>query len=101
MDNVDVTKIAVTGSGDTVSILAGTAAEAQVYYSYNSGEDWKRSKKEPTGLARTYVLMAPDTDLAYAATSGSESAFSISGDRGVTWKPEYPLPCPNLPDYKN
>ena len=44
-DNVDTTKIAVMGSGDTASILAGMAAEAQVYYSHNGGQNWKRSKK--------------------------------------------------------
>ena len=88
LNNVDVTGLAVTGNGNTANLLAGAAANAQTYFSTDGGSNWTRSRKEPTGGSKTYVLMAPDfsgSGEVYAATSGSESAFSISQDRGVTW----------------
>ena len=71
-----------------ISLLAGAADSAQTYFSTDGGKSWTRSRKEPTGESKTYVLMAPDfsnTGRAYAATSGDESAFSISQDNGDTW----------------
>ena len=88
LSNVDVTGLAVTGSATTANLLAGAAGSGQVYYSTDGGSNWKRSSKPPTGQSKTYVLMAPDfadSGRAYAATSGTESAFSISQDGGITW----------------
>jgi len=88
LSNVDVTGLSVTGSDTTANLLAGTANSAQTYFSADGGTNWTRSRKEPTGGSKTYVLMAPDfssSGKAYAATSGSESAFSISQDSSVTW----------------
>ena len=88
LNNVDVTGLAVTGSDSDANLLAGTANSAQTYFSADGGTNWTRSRKEPTGGSKTYVLMAPDfssSGKAYAATSGSESAFSISQDSSVTW----------------
>jgi len=88
LSNVDVTGLAVTGDNTAANLLAGAANSAQTYVSADGGRNWKRSRKEPTGSSRTYVLMAPDfssSGKAYTATSGTESAFSISQDRGVTW----------------
>jgi len=88
LSNVDVTGLAVTGEANATSLLAGAATSAQTYFSADGGSNWTRSRKEPTGGSKTYVLLAPDfasSSKTYAATSGSESAFSISQDSGVTW----------------
>ncbi|MBA7688490.1 hypothetical protein ES703_96972 [subsurface metagenome] len=56
--------------------------------SHDGGRNWKRSTRPPTGQVYTYVVMAPDfagSGRVYAATTGTESAFSISQDSGVTW----------------
>ena len=87
LSNIDVTTIAVTGNAATANLLAGTAS-SQVYLSTNGGSSWTRSTKPPTGQSQTFVLMAPDfanSGKVYAATSGTESAFSLSQDSGVTW----------------
>ena len=88
LSNIDVTTLAVTGDAATANLLAGAATSAQVYISTDGGSNWTRSTKPPTGQSKTYVLMAPDfssSGRAYAATSGTESAFSVTQDRGVTW----------------
>ena len=88
LSNVDVTSLAVTGSTAAGSLLAGTSSGAQVYFTTDGGISWTRSAKEPTGQAKTFVVMTPDFSnrgKAYAATSGTESAFSCTADGGVTW----------------
>ena len=87
--NIDVTSLAVTGNSATASLLAGAGSSNRVYISTDGGINWTRNTKEPTGQFKTCVLMAPDFTSygrAYAATSGTESAFSITQDGGVTWK---------------
>lgn len=85
LSNIDVTGIAAHGDTPAVSLLAGTADSAQAYFSIDGGRSWTGSRKEPTGESQTYVLMAPENGKPYAATSGDESALSISEDNGVTW----------------
>ncbi len=88
LGNIDVTSLAVCGNTTNAILLAGVAGDGQVYYSYDGGGSWVRSLKEPTGQSETFVLMAPDflgQSRAYAATSGAESAFSVTSDGGVTW----------------
>jgi photosystem II stability/assembly factor-like uncharacterized protein len=88
LSNIDVTGLAAYGDTPTISLLAGSADSAQTYSSTDGGQSWIRSRKEPTGESSTCVLMATDfsnTGKAYAATSGDESAFSISQDNGNTW----------------
>ncbi|MFC1932912.1 hypothetical protein ACFLXU_04710 [Chloroflexota bacterium] len=88
LSNVDVTGLAVTGDTTAISLLAGAANSTRVYISTDSGSNWTRSKKAPTGQSKTYLLMAPDftsSGIAYAATSGTGSAFSYTTDGGVTW----------------
>ncbi len=88
LSNTDVTAVAVTGNAVTANLLAGAASSAQVYLGTDGGGNWTRSTKEPTGQAKTCVVMAPDfssSGKAYAATSGTESAFSYTVDGGVTW----------------
>ncbi|MDP2930901.1 MAG: hypothetical protein Q8O05_00180, partial [Chloroflexota bacterium] len=85
--NLDVTSLAVSGETAAAYLLAGAARSAQVYRSSNGGKDWTRGSKPPTGQSDTFVLLATDfssSGLAYAATSGTESAFSITRDGG-TW----------------
>jgi len=87
LSNIDVTAVAVTDDAATANLLAGTAS-SQVYLSTDGGSNWTRSSKPPTGQSQTWVLMAPDfadSGKVYAATSGTESAFSISQDGGLTW----------------
>lgn len=88
LSNIDVTGLAAYGDISATSLLAGAADSAQTYFSTDGGESWTRSRKEPTGESKTYVLMAPDfsnTSQAYSATSGDNSAFSVSRDSGNTW----------------
>ncbi|MBI3040695.1 MAG: hypothetical protein HYY80_03465 [Chloroflexi bacterium] len=88
LSNVDVSGLAVSGNSTAASLLAGAADSAQVYISTDSGDNWTKSRQEPSGQSATYLLMAPDftsSGLAYAATSGDESAFSSTTDGGITW----------------
>ncbi len=67
-------------------LAGGTAGE--VWYSADNGESWDLSPKAPTGDGPTFVVIALDftySGIGYAATSGTESAFSLSKDGGATW----------------
>jgi len=88
LDNVDVAGLAVCGGAESAYLLAGSANCGQVYHSYDGGYSWTESIKEPTGQHSTLVLMAPDflsQSVAYAATSGANSALSFTRDGGFTW----------------
>jgi photosystem II stability/assembly factor-like uncharacterized protein len=82
-DNVDITGLAASGHADSAQLIAGAASSAEAYLSTDGGQSWERSAKPPTGGGQTCPLMADG--LIYAATSGSESAFSVSRDGGITW----------------
>ncbi|MFH0847711.1 MAG: hypothetical protein V1894_06650 [Chloroflexota bacterium] len=87
-NNLDVSSLALRGNSTSATLFAGSSQSAQTYLSRDGGRNWSKSLKEPTGQSRTLVLLAPDfatTGRAYAATSGTESAFSSSVDSGVTW----------------
>ena len=86
--NLDISGLVVNGNADKAILLAGTASTARTYFSSDAGLTWSSSNKPPTGTTVTGVLLAPDfltSGLAYTATSGAESAFSISRDKGYTW----------------
>jgi len=86
--NTDVTGLAVAGESTRTSILAGAASSALTYFSADGGITWIRSRREPTGGSQTFVLMASDfasSGTAYAGTSGSDSALSISHDKANHW----------------
>jgi len=86
LENDDVCSVAVYGE----VILAGTTViDAAVYRSDNGGDTFDYIDG-PTGERYTYVYMAPgvfipDEGLAYATTSGTNSALSRSVDGGQTW----------------
>lgn len=87
-DNIDISGLAAGGNHPTTSILAGAADSAQTYFSGDSGESWTTSRKRPTGESVTGALLSPDfpsSGIAYVATSGTDSAFSINRDDGYTW----------------
>jgi len=86
--NIDVASLVACGNASSAILLAGAAGDGQVYRSYDGGDSWQRSLKEPTGQSDTIVLMPPgflDNNTAYAATSGAGSALSVSGDGGLYW----------------
>jgi len=76
---LDIASVTVSGN----FMMAGAYSSAQVYYSSNNGVNWARSHKPPTGASHTSVLLSSGKFL--AATSGAESAVSISSDDGSTW----------------
>jgi len=82
VDNIDVTGLAASGSANSAYLIAGATSSAEVYISTDGGQNWDRSTKPPTGQGQTYPLMT--NGLIYAATSGTESALSISRD-GLGW----------------
>ena len=89
LTGIDVAGLAVSGNTTTgYNILAGTTNGTRVYTSANSGQNWSRSTKEPTGQSKTRLLMSSNfatSRRAYAVTSGAGSAFSYTIDGGLTW----------------
>ncbi|MBN1190957.1 MAG: hypothetical protein JXA46_14475 [Dehalococcoidales bacterium] len=86
--NRDIASLAVKGQAAGAFIMAGMADAAGLYLSEDGGSSWNLSVKNPTGDSDTCVLMADDFSTsrkACAATCGTESAFSISRDGGITW----------------
>ncbi|HEX7474409.1 MAG TPA: hypothetical protein VF318_00445, partial [Dehalococcoidales bacterium] len=87
-NNLDITGLAVSGNASAANILVGMAAIAQTCFSSDGGTHWQISQKSPSGESQTCIALASNFaagGLAFAATSGSESAFSISRDQGQTW----------------
>ena len=88
LNNLDISGLAAGGNYPDVSLLAGTADSAMVYFSPDGGGNWEITRKAPTGENDTRVVMAPGfaaNGRAYAASSGVGSAFSVSRDYGNTW----------------
>ena len=78
----------LVGAIGNIQLLAGENGAAKVWYSPDDGDSWESSDKAPSGDSLTYVVMAPDfvnQRIAYAGTSGSESAFAYTGDGSITW----------------
>jgi photosystem II stability/assembly factor-like uncharacterized protein len=85
--NADISSLDLASMAGNTWLLAG-GTDGRVWYSANYGESWASSQKTPSGDGPIFVIMAPDfahSGLCYAATSGTESAFSISRDGGVSW----------------
>ncbi len=88
LSSIDTTGLALTGNTTSAHLLAGTTGSTEIYSSNNSGSNWTRSAKKPTGQSRTSLMLSPDfttSSRAYATTSGNGSAFSATDDGGVTW----------------
>ena len=86
--SLDITSLAIAGNADRAYLVAGAKAFPGVYLSEDSGADWISCNKPPSGASEVYVSLARDfttSGAVYAATSGAESAFSISRDRGNNW----------------
>jgi len=90
----DTYSIAVTGDLADATIVAGTAAHAPtanpnqrlIHFSADAGATWSGTYKSPTGGptgANTNVAIG--SSIAYAGTSGTESAFSASTTDGYSW----------------
>ncbi len=87
-DNMDITSIQVKGEVSAARILAGAAESGCIYHSSDGGQSWQASRKDATGQSQTFVLMTDDflfSSKAYAATSGNDSAISLTLDGGLTW----------------
>ncbi|MBI2836576.1 MAG: hypothetical protein HYX85_02660 [Chloroflexi bacterium] len=85
---IDIAGLAVSGNMSGYHLLAGAATSNKVYISDDDGKTWSTSLKDPSGQSKTYLLAAPDfpqSDKAYAATSGAGRAFSYTVDGGATW----------------
>jgi hypothetical protein len=82
IDNIDVSGLLASGQADSARLIAGAAASTDIYLSTDGGQNWEISNKPPTGEGQTHLLMA--NGLFYAATSGDESALSVSQD-GLIW----------------
>ena len=66
----------------------GGCYQVQTYYSGNPTSmypNWLPSQKAPTGSRNAMVEWSPNGIMAYAGTSGTESAFSHSLSNGSTW----------------
>jgi hypothetical protein len=87
-EDLDITSLAVSGNTDRACLIAGAANSTFVYISEDSGANWISCQKPPTGSGDVFVSLESDfsaTGVVFAATSGIESAFSISRDRGNHW----------------
>jgi photosystem II stability/assembly factor-like uncharacterized protein len=72
--------------GESLELVAG--GNGQLWHSPDGGESWQPSRKAPTGDRACYIAFSTDfttSGVAYAITSGTESAFSISRDRCLSW----------------
>lgn len=95
-----VSSIAYHGTINSGKMLAGAARcknssdgcyTVQTYFTPNpmalcpACPVWQPSQKPPTGSGNARVAWSPDGTMAYAGTSGTESALSHSRDNGATW----------------
>jgi hypothetical protein len=86
--SVDISGLATSGASASANLLAGRASSTQVYISNDGGLNWTKASKKPSGPSRTEIVMASDfvsNGTAYVATSGTESAFSLTSDGGSAW----------------
>jgi hypothetical protein len=91
-----IASIAFYGPMGRGRLLAGAAKctggggcfQVQTYFTPGpsvNGASWQPSLKAPTGSRDARVAWSADGKMAYAATSGTESAVSHSRDNGRTW----------------
>lgn len=90
-----IASVAFSGMAGRGKLLAGAAKcaggpcyQVQTYFTADPASNyplWQPSQKAPTGSRDARVAWSPDGKMAYAATSGTESAVSHSRDNGRTW----------------
>jgi len=91
LEDIDDDIISLDGRGDLGSmvLLAGVNDEAEVWASFDDGDNWDDTDKAPSGGGPTYVAMDEDFDedagLAWAVTDDPEGAVSLTEDGGVTF----------------
>jgi hypothetical protein len=88
LNNIDFSGLTAAGNYPVTVLIAGEAASSRTYTSTDGGRNWIRSRKEPSGAAVTCLLTDLNfaaTGRIYAATSGTNSAVSVSQDSGGTW----------------
>jgi len=71
-----------------VKCQTGGCYQVQTYFTANPTSmypAWLPSQKAPTGSLNAVVRWSPSGTVAYAGTSGTESAFSHSLNNGATW----------------
>jgi photosystem II stability/assembly factor-like uncharacterized protein len=86
--NIDVAALTAASDGVSTLVIAGEASGSKTYASLDAGRNWTKTRKEPSGSNLTCLLAAPDFSKSgriYAATSGTNSALSLSRDGGATW----------------
>jgi photosystem II stability/assembly factor-like uncharacterized protein len=87
-DNIDVSALGVTGSYPNSTVMVGSADSQQIYFTTDSGTSWNQSLKPPTGNHVKGIIIPGDfavSKTVYAATGGTDSAFSVTRDGGDTW----------------
>jgi len=85
--DADIISLDIAEGDDSLELVAG-GTNGGVWYSPDAGESWQLSQKAPTGEGAVYAVAAADfsdSGVAYAATSGADSAFSLSRDSCLTW----------------
>lgn len=90
-----IASIAFNGMAGRAKLMAGAAKcagggcfQIQTYFTANPFSNypgWQPSQKAPTGSRDARVAWSPDGKMAYAGTSGTQSAVSHSRDNGKTW----------------
>jgi photosystem II stability/assembly factor-like uncharacterized protein len=87
-NGIDITGLDVCGDIGSIYIMAGSSSSADIYISSDGGNSWEKSSKSPSGERQTSVFISADfqnNGKAYSATTGYESAFSVSCDYGINW----------------
>jgi hypothetical protein len=86
--SLDIGSLAVVENNAGTRLLAGSAISNLVYSSQDGGATWSTARKPPSGDSVTAILSASAKTgggLFYLCTSGTESAFSVSSDQGLSW----------------
>jgi len=86
LSGMDISNMVVTGEAGT-TLVAGCGRQAVTYTSLDGGAHWTPCQKRPTGQTEISLALsgAPGQQKLCAVTCGTESAFSISVDGGMTW----------------
>lgn len=88
MAGIDISGVSIGNDDSKTWLFAGTAQSGNVLYTNDNGVTWHTPEKPPTGQRNTLVKMDKNFNnngKVYTATSGAESAFSCSNDRGISF----------------